>query len=69
MKDPEKKLQVTIFNDRSQGGSADLAKGTIELMQDRVTLKADEDRLVEPLIEMQPSVANYRLQIGKTTKE
>lgn len=33
MKDDEKNIQVTILNDRAQGGSADLSeKGTIELM-------------------------------------
>ena len=52
MRDEEKKLSVTVFNDRSQGGAADLSeKGTIELMQDRAAIKNDEDRLTEPLIE------------------
>jgi hypothetical protein len=28
-------LQVTVMNDRPQGGSADLEKGSIEIMQNR----------------------------------
>lgn len=69
MKDDEKNVQVTILNDRAQGGSADLSeKGTIELMQDRVTLKSDEGPLNEPMIEQQPTLANYKLQIGRAMK-
>jgi len=36
-------LQVTIMNDRAQGGSADLHdNNTIELMQNRVLLQDDD---------------------------
>lgn len=35
MRDNNKKRQVTVMNDRAQGGSADLQKSTIELMMHR----------------------------------
>jgi len=45
-------LQVTVMNDRPQGGSADLSeKATIELMQNRRTLYDDSLGLDEPLNE------------------
>jgi len=39
------------MNDRLQGGSEDLTKGTIELMQNRVILEKDAHGLDEPLYE------------------
>jgi len=42
--------QVTIMNDRPQGGSADLSdSATIELMQNRGTVWADGLGMQEPL--------------------
>ena len=35
MRDVKKNMQVTVLNDRTQGGTADLQKSTIELMQHR----------------------------------
>ena len=43
--------EVIVMNDRLQGGSADLTKGTIELMQNRVILEKDAHGLDEPLYE------------------
>jgi hypothetical protein len=44
-------LQVTIMNDRPQGGSADLFNNTIELMQHRRLLGSDDKGIEEPLNE------------------
>jgi lysosomal alpha-mannosidase len=42
MRDEEKKIQVTIMNDRPQGGSADLTEAaSIELVQERRLLSGD----------------------------
>lgn len=61
--------EVVIMNDRLQGGSADLTKSTIELMQNRVILEKDVHGLDEPLIEKDSSGygvkvnARYYMQI------
>lgn len=48
MRDLAKNIQVTVMNDRAQGGSADLtSKATIELMQHRRLLFEDELGLPE----------------------
>jgi hypothetical protein len=40
-------LQVTVMNDRAQGGSADLHdNSTIELMQNRVILRDDDKGVI-----------------------
>lgn len=42
MRDESKKIQVTVMNDRAQGGSADLSEhASIELMQNRRILYED----------------------------
>lgn len=63
-------LQVTIMNDRPQGGSADLTeKATIELMQNRRTLYDDALGLSEPLNETEANgkgikvTARYQMHI------
>ena len=70
-------LQVTVMNDRPQGGSADLSeKATIELMQHRRVLQDDHLGLEEPLNETNPDAgdlgirvnARYYMQIFDTTK-
>lgn len=43
--------QVTVMNDRSQGGSAQLQNGTIELMHNRRLLKDDSRGVGEALNE------------------
>lgn len=51
----DKEVQVTILNDRPQGGAADLSdNSTIELMQNRRMVADDEKGLgdEEPLNEM-----------------
>ena len=45
-------LQVTIMNDRAQGGSADLTEdASVEIMQHRRTLSDDEKGVNQPLNE------------------
>ena len=68
-------LQVTIMNDRPQGGSADLTeKATIELMQNRRTLYDDLLGLGEPLNETEANGhgikvnAKYQMHIFDTSK-
>jgi hypothetical protein len=52
MKDKNSNIQVTILNDRPQGGSADLTgKAQIELMQNRRTLLDDDNGVEESLNE------------------
>lgn len=47
-------LQVTVMNDRAQGGSADLTeKATIELMQNRRMMWDDQKGMEEPLNEQE----------------
>lgn len=41
MRDVSRGIQVTVMNDRAQGGSAELEKSTIELMQHRRMLQDD----------------------------
>jgi len=49
-------LQVTVMNDRAQGGSADLnSKASIELMQNRRITEDDNKGAVEPLNETDSS--------------
>ncbi|XP_066143340.1 lysosomal alpha-mannosidase-like [Euwallacea fornicatus] len=50
IKDQEKKLQVAVLNERSQGGSS-LGEGQIELMVHRRLLKDDNKGVAEPLNE------------------
>lgn len=46
------RIQVTIMNDRAQGGSAGVSgNGTIELMQQRRTTEDDNKGVNEPLNE------------------
>ena len=68
-------LQVTIMNDRPQGGSADLTgKATIELMQNRRTLLDDQLGVDESLNETEAdgmgirTNAKYYMQIFDTVK-
>jgi len=43
--------QVTIMTERPQGGSVDLSKGSIELMQSRRLTEDDNKGVIEPLNE------------------
>lgn len=68
-------LQVTIMNDRAQGGAADLHdNNTIELMQNRVLVQDDDKGVVEPLNETEADglglriTAKYYMQIFDTHK-
>jgi len=51
VKDLKKQRQVTIMNDRAQGGAADLQKSTIELMQHRRLVQDDDKGVMEILNE------------------
>ena len=51
MRDKAKHVQVTVMNNRAQGGSADLTKSTIELIQHRRLLQDDNKGLNEILNE------------------
>ena len=52
MRDTNSERQVTVMNDRAQGGSADLSQNsTIELMQNRRDLEDDNKGLGEALNE------------------
>ena len=51
VKDTKKQRQVTILNDRAQGGSADLSKSTIELNQQRRLIQDDNKGVQEILNE------------------
>ena len=52
MRNENSKVQVTIMNDRTQGGSADLMdKNAIELMQHRINVEQDSKGNPEPLNE------------------
>ena len=44
--------QVTIMTERAEGGSADIDKATIELMQNRRLTEDDNKGVIEPLNEM-----------------
>jgi hypothetical protein len=68
-------IQVTILNDRAQGGAADLSsKSTIELMQHRRLLRDDDLGVGEALNETDSSengirvTAKYWLQIFDFTR-
>lgn len=68
-------LQVTVMNDRPQGGAADLtAQASIELMQNRRLLFDDDHGVAEALNETESdglgikSNAKYYLQIFDTLK-
>lgn len=51
-----KNLQVTIMNDRAQGGSADVSgKANIELMQQRRITDDDNKGVIEALNEIDPN--------------
>ena len=71
------RLQVTIMNDRPQGGSSSVTggNGTIELMQHRRTTEDDNKGVIEPLNETDPFSglplkvhATYNMQIFDFTK-
>ena len=71
-----KNLQVTIMNDRAQGGSADLSgKANIELMQNRRLTEDDSKGVVEALNEVDSKdqgvrvSAKYWMQIFDFTKD
>ena len=68
-------LQVTIMNDRAQGGSADLHdNNTFELMQNRISLFDDDKGVNEELNETESDdlglriTAKYYMQIFDTVK-
>merc|ERR550514_2445086 len=50
-KDSDRFMQMTVMNDRSQGGSGALYGSNIELMQNRRGLTDDDKDLHEPLNE------------------
>jgi hypothetical protein len=72
-----KNLQVTVMNDRAQGGSADLSgKANIELMQHRRLTEDDNKGVIEILNEMDPATgkgimvnAKYWMQIFDFKKD
>ena len=51
IRDSDSGLQMTVMNDRAQGGSS-IENGTIELMQNRRLFYDDNRGLNEPLDEM-----------------
>lgn len=54
MKDEKRRIQVTVMNDRSQAGTADLTdKGTIELMQHRRTIHDDNAGMIEAVNDLE----------------
>lgn len=74
MRDLNKSLQITVMNDRSQAGTADLTdKATIELMQQRRLVDDDDKGIFERLNEIERSDkmplrinARYYIQIFNT---
>ena len=75
MRDSKRNLQVTVSNDRSQGGSV-LKKGRIEFMQHRRLYYDDYRGVGEALNEIDAKTgkpilvtANYHLQIFDMSKE
>jgi hypothetical protein len=72
MRDNRKNIQITVMNDRAQGGSADLTKGSIELMQQRRLTQDDNKNIFEILNETDSSGlgiksnAKYYVQIFDT---
>jgi hypothetical protein len=55
--------QVTVMNEKSQGGSAGLVDGTIELVQNRRTLHDDVHGVGEVLNETSPE-RGYGLKVN-----
>ena len=55
MRDKKRGVGVTVMNDRSQGGSAELIKGNIELIQSRRMLHDDDRGVAEALDEWENS--------------
>ena len=60
LKDDKQKIGVTVMNDRSQGGSAELVKGNIELIQSRRMLYDDGRGVGENLDEWENSTDKSR---------
>lgn len=60
MRDTKKNMQVTVMNDRAQGGSADLAKASIELMQQRRLTQDDNQMVFEILNETDTSGNGFK---------
>ena len=73
IKNADKSLQMTVMNDRSQGGSV-IEDGAIELMQNRRLLFDDNRGVAEPLNETDPEGrgiavnARYYVQIFDTSR-
>lgn len=61
--DPDTKLQMTVMNDRSQGGSSTV-NGRLELMQNRRLFHDDDRGVGEPLNET--TMYNYGIQVHAT---
>ena len=61
MRDNTSGHQVTIMNDRAQGGSAELRKSTIELMHHRRLLQDDNKGVLEFLNETDPKGAGIKV--------
>ena len=75
IRDTNKSLQVTVMNDRPQGGSADISgKANIELMQNRRLTEDDGKGVGEPLNEFDEdgvglrTTAKYWMQIFDYSK-
>jgi lysosomal alpha-mannosidase len=51
LRDFENNKQATVLTERSTGGSAELIKGTIEIIQNRRLIKDDNRGVSEPLNE------------------
>lgn len=60
MKDKRRNVGVTVMNDRSQGGSAELIKGNIELIHSRRMIHDDDRGVGEPLDELEDLNDNSR---------
>lgn len=76
MRDTGKQRQVTVLNERSQAGSADLSsKSSIEIIQNRRLLHDDNRGVCEPLNETDSNGyamkvnARYWLEIFDYAKE
>ena len=65
IKDTNQNLQMTVMNDRSQGGSV-IDAGTVELMQNRRLFYDDHRGVVEPLNETDS--AGYGIQVDALYK-
>lgn len=62
IRDPATSLQLTVLNDRTQAGSADLQKSIIELIHHRRLLQDDQRGVEEPLNERDG--ANYGIKVN-----